>query len=112
MDGFQKIKENRKYSFDMETVLSFSKEELELYLQKNEYEIVTLLDEGVAMMRKIKDLEKEITHLKETIANLEAIKIEQKAAIPVWKSIAVAAAALGALVMSIFMGNDDNKMKP
>lgn len=112
MAGYQIIKDKKLYSFDMEFILSFSKEELEQYLRRNEEEIVSLLDENVENLRRIKALEGEISRLKETIARLEAIKIEQKAAIPVWRSIAVAAAALGALIMSIFMGHDDDKIKP
>lgn len=112
MAGSQIIKRNRPYSFDIDTVMSMSKEDLEHYLQDNELEVARLLDESVEMMRKIRALEQEIEGHKEAIARLEAIKIEQKAAIPVWKSIAVAAAALGALVMSIFMGNDEENHRP
>ena len=99
-------------SFDMDAIMGFNREQLEGVLRANEYEIIELLDQNTELLRRIKKLETDVEHYKIRVATLEAIKIEQKAAVPVWKAISLAAAAIGALVMSIFMGNDDDKIKP
>jgi len=99
-------------SFDMDAIMGFSREQLEGVLRANEYEIIELLDQNTEFLRRIKKLETDIDHYKTRIAALEAVKIEQKAAVPMWKAISLAAAAIGALVMSIFMGHNDDKMKP
>jgi cell division septum initiation protein DivIVA len=99
-------------SFDMDAVMSLNKQELEGFLRINEQEIIELLDQNTELLRRIKKLEADLEHYKTRTATLEAIKIEQKAAVPVWKAISLAAAAIGALVMSIFMGHDDDKIKP
>jgi cell division septum initiation protein DivIVA len=112
MDGSRITNGKLLYSFDIDSIMGYSKEQLDGYLKANEREIIELLDQNTDLLRRIKKLETDIEHYKSRISTLEAIKIEQKAAIPVWKSIAVAAAAFGALVMSIFMGNNDNKVKP
>jgi phage shock protein A len=82
-------------------------DELEELRIINEQEIIELLDLNKNLLRRIKDLEKDIEYFKGHIKDLEAIKVEGKASKSVWKTIAVAAAAFGALVMSIF--NDDEK---
>lgn len=92
--------------------MGLNREQLEGFLRVNEYEIIELLDQNTELLRRIKKLETDLEHYKTRVATLEAIKIEQKAAVPVWKAISLAAAAIGALVMSIFMGNDDDKIKP
>lgn len=99
-------------SFDMDAIMGLNREQLEGFLRVNEYEIIELLDQNTELLRRIKKLETDLEHYKTRVATLEAIKIEQKAAVPVWKAISLAAAAIGALVMSIFMGNDDDKIKP
>jgi phage shock protein A len=99
-------------SFDMDAVMGLNKQQLEGFLRVNEQEIIELLDQNTELLRRIKRLETDIDHYKTRIATLEAVKIEQKAAVPVWKAISLAAAAIGALVMSIFMGHNDDKMKP
>ena len=99
-------------SFDMDAIMELNREQLEGFLRVNEYEIIELLDQNTELLRRIKKLETDLEHYKTRVATLEAIKIEQKAAVPVWKAISLAAAAIGALVMSIFMGNDDDKIKP
>ena len=94
-------------SFDMDAIMGYSREQLEGVLRVNEQEIIELLDLNKESLRRIKDLEKEVQIYKEHIKALEAIKIEAKASKSVWKTIAVAAAAFGALVMSIFRGEDN-----
>ena len=102
----------KSLSFDMDAIMGLNRGQLEGFLRVNEYEIIELLDENTELLRRIKKLETDLEHYKTRVATLEAIKIEQKAAVPVWKAISLAAAAIGALVMSIFMGNDDDKIKP
>lgn len=98
--------------FDMDAIMGCSREQLESFLRANEYEVIELLDQNTELLRRIKKLEADVEHYKHRVATLEAIKIEQKAAVPVWKAISLVAAALGALVMSLFMGHDDEKIKP
>lgn len=93
-------------SFDMDAIMGFSREQLEGVLRINEQEIIELLEMNKESLSRIKDLEKDVQYYKESIKNLEAIKIEGKASKSVWKTIAVAAAAFGALVMSIFKDDD------
>jgi hypothetical protein len=58
-------------------------------------------------LRRIKDLEKDVQYYKETIKNLESIKVEEKASKSVWKTIAALSAAVGAFIASIFFRRDD-----
>jgi len=94
-------------SFDMDAVMALSHDELESFLRVNEQEIIELLDMNKESLCKIKDLEKEVEIYKEHIKALEVIKVEDKASKSVWKTIAVAAAAFGALIMAIFDDEDD-----
>jgi phage shock protein A len=95
----------KSLSFDMDAVMGLNKEQLEGFLRVNEQEIIELLDQNTELLRRIKDLEKSIQIYKDHIKALESIKVEAKASKSVWKTIAVAAAAFGALVMSIFKGD-------
>ena len=95
----------KSLSFDMDAVMGLNKEQLEGFLRVNEQEIIELLDQNTELLRRIQDLEKSIQIYKDHIKALESIKIEAKASKSVWKTIAVAAAAFGALVMSIFKGD-------
>jgi phage shock protein A len=88
----------------MDAVMGLNKEQLEGFLRVNEQEIIELLDQNTELLRRIQDLEKSIQIYKDHIKVLESIKVEAKASKSVWKTIAVAAAAFGALVMSIFKG--------
>jgi len=94
----------KSLSFDMDAVMGLNKEQLEGFLRVNEQEIIELLDQNTELLRRIQDLEKSIQIYKDHIKVLESIKVEAKASKSVWKTIAVAAAAFGALVMSIFKG--------
>jgi len=97
----------KSLSFDMDAVMGFNKEQLEGFLRVNEQEIIELLDQNTELLRRIQDLEKSIQIYKDHIKALESIKVEAKASKSVWKTIAVAAAAFGALVMSIFRGENN-----
>jgi phage shock protein A len=88
----------------MDAVMGLNKEQLEGFLRVNEQEIIELLDQNTELLRRIQDLEKSIQIYKDHIKALESIKVEAKASKSVWKTIAVASAAFGALVMSIFKG--------
>jgi phage shock protein A len=81
-------------------------EQLEELRLINEQEIIELLEMNKESLRRIKDLEKDVQYYKSHIKHLEAIKIESKASKSVWKTIAVASAAVGALVMSLFKDDD------
>lgn len=97
----------KSLSFDMDAIMGYSREQLEGVLRINEQEIIELLDMNKELLRRIKDLERDVQYYKEQIKTLEAIKVEAKASRSVWKTIAVAAAAFGALVMAIFKGEDN-----
>jgi cell division septum initiation protein DivIVA len=91
----------------MDAIMGYSREQLEGVLRVNEHEIIELLEMNKESLRRIKDLERDVQYYKESIKNLESIKVEEKASKSVWKTIAVAAAAFGALVMAIFKGEDN-----
>jgi cell division septum initiation protein DivIVA len=81
-------------------------EELEELRLINEQEIIELLDLNKELLRRIQDLEKDINHYKDRVKEIESIKVEEVASKSVWKTIAVASAAIGALVMSLFKDDD------
>jgi len=81
-------------------------EELEELRLINEQEIVELLDLNKDLLLRIQNLEKDINHYRDRIKEIESIKVEEKASKSVWKTIAVASAAIGALVMSLFKDDD------
>jgi cell division septum initiation protein DivIVA len=112
MDGSRIINGKLLYPFDIDVIMGYSKEQLDEFLKTNEREIIELLDQNTELLRRIKKLETDLKYYKEQMARLEAIKIEQKAEKGVWKAITIAAAAFGALVMSIFMGHEDDEAKP
>lgn len=97
----------KQVSFDMDAIMGFSREQLEGVLRVNEQEIVELLEMNKESLRRIKDLEKDVQYYKETIKNLESIKVEEKASKSVWKTIAALSAAVGAFIASIFFRRDD-----
>ena len=112
MDGSKITNGKLLYPFDIDAIMGYSKEQLNEYLRTNEREIIELLDQNTELLRRIKKLETDLDYYKEQNARLESIKIEQKAEKSVWKAITIAAAALGALVMSIFMGHEEDETKP
>jgi DNA-binding protein H-NS len=97
----------KSLSFDMDAIMGLNKEQLEGFLRVNEQEILELLEMNKESLRRIKDLEKDVQYYKETIKNLESIKVEDKASKSVWKTIAALSAAVGAFIASIFFRRDD-----
>ena len=81
-------------------------EELEELRLINEQEIIELLDLNKDLLRRIQDLEKDINHYRDRVKEIESIKVEEVASKSVWKTIAIASAAIGALVMSLFKDDD------
>jgi phage shock protein A len=81
-------------------------EQLQQTIKTLENEIVQLegqLTDNIHLKRR---LENDIRHLNEQLVRLEQVKVDEKASKSVWKILAAAAAALGALIMSIFDRND------
>jgi DNA-binding protein H-NS len=97
----------KQLSFDMDAIMGLNKEQLEGFLRVNEQEILELLEMNKESLRRIKDLEKDVQYYKETIKNLESIKVEEKASKSVWKTIAALSAAVGAFIASIFFRRND-----
>jgi DNA-binding protein H-NS len=91
----------------MDAIMGLNKEQLEGFLRVNEQEILELLEMNKESLRRIKDLEKDVQYYKESIKNLESIKVEEKASKSVWKTIAALSAAVGAFIASIFFRRDD-----
>ena len=97
----------KSLSFDMDAIMGFSREQLEGVLRVNEQEVIELLDQNIELIRRVKDLERDLQYYKESIKNLESIKVEEKASKSVWKTIAALSAAVGAFIASIFFRRDD-----
>ena len=107
--------------FDIDAVIGYNRDQLNIFLNekehyidelesranKLEYDIALADDEIVGYIRKVKDLEKDIQHYKERLKDLEEVKVEGKASVTVWKALAALAAAIGALLASIFIKSDD-----
>ena len=93
-------------SYDIDTIIGFNKEQLDLYLRGTEQEIIELQDLNTSLLRRINGLEADIRLLKAHLTSLEAVKVDARASKSVWKLISALAAALGALVMTIFGRND------
>ena len=91
----------------MDAIMGFSREQLEGVLRVNEQEIIELLEMNKESLRRIKDLEKDVQYYKESIKNLESIKVEEKASKSVWKTIAALSAAVGAFIASLFFRRED-----
>lgn len=94
------------YSFDMDTVMGMSREQLQDVFRNYEIETIELYDENKQFRHKIKMLEIDIKHLNNQIKTLESIKIEQKAYKSVWKVIAGAIAAVGAAIGALIFKRD------
>jgi cell division septum initiation protein DivIVA len=91
----------------MDAIMGYSKEQLEGVLRINEQEIIELLDQNRELLRRIKDLEKDIQYYKGHIKDLEAIKVETKASKSVWKTIAIAIAAVTGMFVALFYKKED-----
>lgn len=94
-------------SFDMDAIMGFSREQLEGVLRINEQEIIELLEMNKESLRRIKDLEKDVQYYKESIKNLEEIKVDAKASKSVWRTIAISIGAFFALFLAIFKGENN-----
>lgn len=97
----------KSLSFDMDAIMGLNKEQLEGFLRVNEQEIIELLDQNRELLRRIKDLEKDIQYYKGHIKDLEAIKVEAKASKSVWKTIALAIAAVTGMFVALFYKKED-----
>ena len=75
-------------------------EEYHKILDTYEREIVEMEDLNVQLMRKNKDLEKKIEFYQEQLKIVEGIKVSEKTKVGVWKILAGAGAAIGALIGS------------
>lgn len=75
-------------------------EEYHKILDTYEREIVEMEDLNVQLMRKNKDLEKKIEFYQEQLKIVEGIKVSEKTKVSVWKILAGAGAAIGALIGS------------
>jgi hypothetical protein len=75
-------------------------EEYHQILDTYEREIVEMEDLNVQLMRKNKDLEKKIEFYQEQLKIVEGIKVSEKTKVNVWKILAGAGAAIGALIGS------------
>jgi hypothetical protein len=80
----------RPFSYDIDAVIGFSKEQLDSFLRVFETENIELIDENRELMRKIRALEADVRHYKELVKTLEEIKISEKASKSIWKTIAAA----------------------
>jgi hypothetical protein len=93
-------------SYDIDAIVGFNKEQLDFYLRSTEQEIIELQDLNTSLLRRINGLEADIRLLQGHLTSLEQVKVEAKASKSVWRLISALAAALGALVMTIFNKND------
>ena len=98
----------KNISFDMDAIMGYRREQLEGVLRVNEQEIIELLDMNKELLRRVKDLEKDIQIYKEHIKALEEIKVDAKASKSVWKTIAISIGAFFALFLAIFR-SENNK---
>jgi phage shock protein A len=97
----------KSLSFDMDAIMGLTKEQLEGYLRVNEQEIIELLDLNKELLRRVKDLERDIEYYKGHIKDLESIKVEAKASKSVWRTIAALCGAVGAFIASLFFRRED-----
>jgi phage shock protein A len=91
----------------MNTIMALNRKELERVMEANEREIIELYDENKKLRLKIKQLEDDCRHYNERITILENIKVEERASKGVWKTIAAATAAFGALIAALFFKKDE-----
>ena len=87
--------------------MALNRKQLQEVMRANENEMIDLYDQNKVLREKIKQLETDIRHFDQQIKVLESIKIEQKASTGVWKAIAAAMAAIGAMVGALFFKRED-----
>ena len=75
-------------------------DEFHSILDAFEKDIIELEDLNVQLIRKNKDLEKKIEFYQEQLKIVEGIKVSEKTKVSVWKILAGAGAAIGALIGS------------
>ena len=83
-----------------------TQQEFQEILEVNEKEIIELSDNNVQLMRKIKDLEQQITFYNERLKIVEGIKVQEKSKVGIWKILAGIGAAIGAIIGS-WLTKDD-----
>ena len=77
-----------------------TQDEYHSILDTFEKDIIEMDQLNVNLMRKNKDLEKKIEFYQEQLKIVEGIKVEEKTKVNLWKILAGAGAAIGALVGS------------
>lgn len=83
-----------------------TQEEYNKILDTQERDIIELEDTNVKLMRKIKDLEKQIEFYNDRLKIVEGIKVEEKSKVKLWKWLAWIGAAFGTLLGSWITKND------
>jgi len=81
-------------------------EEYNSILDTFEKEIIELTDLNVGLMRKNKDLESKLEFYQEQLKIVEGIKVSEKTKVNLWKVLAGAGAAIGAIIGS-WLTRDD-----
>jgi NAD-dependent DNA ligase len=81
-------------------------EEFQDIFDIQERDIIQLEDMNVELMRKNKDLERQIEFYQERLKILEGIKIEEKSKVNLWRILAALGAGIGALFGS-WLTKDD-----
>jgi len=83
-----------------------TQQEFQEILEINDREIIELSDANVQLMRKIRELEQQITFYNERLKIVEGIKVEEKSKVNLWKILAGIGAAIGAIIGS-WLTKDD-----
>ena len=97
---------SKRQKLDVDAVIGYNKEQVELVLKINEQEIAELDGRIVQLINEKNQLQHKIELLQDEIQKIQQIKINEGAASKVWAAFTMLAAAIGALIMSVFNEKD------
>ena len=95
-----------RQKLDVDAVIGYNRQQVDLILKTHDQELAELDGRIVQLINEKNQLQHKIELLQDENLKIQEIKINEGAASKVWAAFTMLAAAIGALVMSIFEDKD------
>jgi septal ring factor EnvC (AmiA/AmiB activator) len=95
-----------RQKLDVDAVIGYNRQQVDLILKTHDQEVAELDGRISELIREKNQLQNKIELLQDEIQKIQQIKINEGAASKVWAAFTMLAAAIGALIMSVFDEKD------
>lgn len=95
-----------RQKLDVDAVIGYNRQQVDLILKTHDQEVAELDGRISELIREKNQLQNKIELLQDEIQKIQQIKINEGAAAKVWTAFTMLAAAIGALIMSVFDEKD------